>query len=325
MPRSAQDLRIEHRRLSCRFACEVSESGAIIEVRSLTKRYGRSRGVEDLTFEVGSSEAFGFLGPNGAGKTTTIRTLLDFIRPTSGSVRLFGLDPRREVSEVHRRLGYLPGELALYERMTGDEFLRSFAEFRGAGAGARARTVELAERLELDLSRRIHELSHGNKQKIGLVQAFMHEPDLLILDEPTQGLDPLVQRTFYSMVEEERERGAAILLSSHVMPEVEHVCDRVGIIREGRLVTVADIGELKAKALRRLEFHFAEPVPAAAFEGLPGVTEVIHHGDSVLLSVEGPVDAAIKEAARHRVVSVETREPSLEEAFLAFFDPQDGG
>jgi ABC-2 type transport system ATP-binding protein len=234
----------------------MSEPAAVIEVRGLTKRYGDARGVVDLTFEVGHGEAFGFLGPNGAGKTTTIRTLLDFIRPTSGSVRVFGMDPRREGVRVHERVGYLPGELALYERMTGEEFLRAFGELRGGGSRTWSRMTELAGRLGLDLSRRIHDLSHGNKQKIGLAQAFMHDPDLLILDEPTQGLDPLVQQTFYSMVDEERRRGAAIFLSSHVMPEVERLCDRVGIIREGHLATVADIGELKAKALRRLEFHF---------------------------------------------------------------------
>ncbi|MDP9299890.1 MAG: ABC transporter ATP-binding protein [Actinomycetota bacterium] len=291
---------------------------AVIQVQDLTKRYGTSRGVEDLTFEVGRGEAFGFLGPNGAGKTTTIRTILDFIRPTSGTVRVFGMDPRREGVRVHQRVGYLPGELALYERMTGEAFLRAFAELRG-GDGS-ARVADLADRLGLDLSKRIHELSHGNKQKIGLVQAFMHHPDLLILDEPTQGLDPLVQQTFYAIVEEQRDHGAAIFLSSHVMPEVERVCDRVGIIREGRLATVADIGELKARVVRRLEFHFGMSVPVSAFEHLPGVKDVSMHGDSVILSVEGSVDAVIKEAARHDVVSVETHQPSLEEAFLAFYD-----
>jgi len=301
----------------------MSQPGAIIEVNSLTKRYGSSRGVEDLSFEVRQGEAFGFLGPNGAGKTTTIRTLLDFIRPTSGAVRIFGMDPRREGVQVHRRVGYLPGELALYERMTGEDFLHAFAQLRGGVEPGRI--AGLADRLGLDLTRRIHELSHGNKQKIGLVQSFMHRPDLLVLDEPTQGLDPLVQQTFYGMIDEERERGAAVFLSSHVMPEVERVCDRVGIIREGHLAMVADIGDLKAKALRRREFHFGAPVPGSAFEGLPGVKEVSAHGDSVLLSVEGPVDAVIKEAARHEVVSLETREPSLEEAFLSFYESGTAG
>jgi ABC-2 type transport system ATP-binding protein len=299
----------------------MSGRAAVIEVRGLTKRYGASRGIEDLTFEVGEGEAFGFLGANGAGKTTTIRTILDFIRPTSGAVRVFGLDPRREGVRVHRRVGYLPGELALYEGMTGAAFLRAFAELRG-GVGSE-RAVDLADRLGVDLSRRIHELSHGNKQKIGLVQAFMHDPDLLILDEPTQGLDPLVQQTFYAIVEEQRDRGAAIFLSSHVMPEVERICDRVGILREGRLATVTDIGDLKTRVLRRLEFHFETPVPAAAFERLPGVKDVSTHGASLVLSVEGSVDAVLKEAAQHVVVSVETHQPSLEEAFLAFYDSED--
>jgi ABC-2 type transport system ATP-binding protein len=301
----------------------MSDAPHVIEAQGLTKRYGGARGVEDLTFAVGTGEAFGFLGPNGAGKTTTIRTLLDFVRPTSGSVRVFGLDPRREGVRVHERVGYLPGELALYERMTGEGVLRSFVELRRGGPAVWARAAQLAERLGVDLSRRIHELSHGNKQKIGLVQAFMHDPELLILDEPTQGLDPLVQQTFYAMVNEERARGATIFLSSHVMPEVERLCDRVGIIREGHLAAIADIGEVKSKALRRIEFRFAEPVNASAFERVPGVKKVSAHGDSLLLSVEGSVDAVVKEAARHRVVSLETHEPSLEEAFLAFYRSED--
>jgi ABC-2 type transport system ATP-binding protein len=298
----------------------MSPDESVISVAGLTKRYGSARGVDDLSFDVAPGEALGFLGPNGAGKTTTIRLLLDFIRPTAGSVRVFGMDPRREGVRVHRRVGYLPGELALYERMSVEAYLRAFAELRRGVPWASV--TGLAERLGLGLDKRIHDLSHGNKQKVGLVQAFMHRPELLILDEPTQGLDPLVQQTFYALVEEERERGATIFLSSHVMPEVERLCDRVGIIREGHLVTVTDIGELRARALRRIEFHFAEPVPASAFEALPGVTSVSVHGDSVLLSVEGAVDAVVKEAAQHRLVSFETREPSLEEAFLSFYDPE---
>jgi beta-exotoxin I transport system ATP-binding protein len=299
----------------------MGPSAAVIEVRGLTKRYGAARGVDDLSFDVRGGEAFGFLGPNGAGKTTTIRTLLDFIRPTSGEVRIFGLDPRAEGVRVHRRVGYLPGELALYERMTGESLLRAFVDLRGSGSTDWSRAAGLAERLGVDLSRRIHELSHGNKQKIGLVQAFMSEPDLLVLDEPTQGLDPLVQQIFYSLIDEERERGTAIFLSSHVMPEVERICDRVGIIREGRLATVADIGELKAKARRRIEFHFDRPVPVSAFDHIPGVLDATSHGDALTLSVEGSVDAVIKEAAAHTVVSIQTRDSSLEEAFLAFFEP----
>jgi beta-exotoxin I transport system ATP-binding protein len=294
----------------------------VIEAESLTKYYGTARGVEDLTFRVARGEVFGFLGPNGAGKTTTIRTVLDFIRPTRGSVRVFGLDPRREGPRVHARIGYLPGELALYERLETARYLEDFAGFRGGVP--RDRIASLADRLGLDLTREIRELSHGNKQKVGLVQAFMHRPDLLILDEPTQGLDPLVQQTFYTLVDEERERGATVFLSSHVMPEVERLCDRVGIIRDGRLATVQDIGDLKAHTLRKLELHFRGPAPLEAFRALAPVREATAHGDELTLAIEGPVDEVIKEAARHTVVNLATHEPSLEDLFLAFFGP-DGG
>ena len=289
----------------------------VIEAASLTKRYGSSRGVDELTFEVSVGEVFGFLGPNGAGKTTTIRTMLDFIRPTSGTVRVLGLDPRLDGVAVRARVGYLPGELALYERLTGERYLRMFASLREGVEWAFA--ASLADRLALDLSRRIEDLSHGNKQKVGLVQAFMHRPDLLILDEPTQGLDPLVQQTFYLMLEQERSRGATVFLSSHVMPEVERMCDRVAIIREGRLVAVEDIGELKARATRRLELHLAEPAPVEGFAHLPSVRTVEAHGDTLTLTVEGPLDAVIKQAARHIVVNLQTHEPSLEDLFFTYF------
>jgi ABC-2 type transport system ATP-binding protein len=297
-------------------------SSPVIESAALTKRYGSARGVEELTFEVSAGEVFGFLGPNGAGKTTTIRTMLDFIRPTSGTVRVFGLDPRLDGIAVRARIGYLPGELALYERLTGERYLRTFASLRERVDWAHV--AGLAERLALDLTRRIKDLSHGNKQKVGLVQAFMHRPELLILDEPSQGLDPLVQQTFYAMLEQERSRGATVFLSSHVMPEVERMCDRVAIVREGRLVAVEDVGELKARATRRLELHLGGPAPAAEFARLPSVRTVEAHGDTLVLSVEGPLDAVIKQAARHTVVNMQTHEPSLEDLFLTYFGA-DGG
>ena len=216
-------------------------------------------------------------------------------------------------------MGYLPGELALYERLTGERYLRDFAAFRGGIALDRGH--DLADRLGLDLGKRIKDLSHGNKQKVGLVQAFMHAPALLIMDEPTQGLDPLVQQTFYAMLDEERVRGTTVFLSSHVMPEVERVCDRVGIVREGRLATVSDIGDLKARVRRRLDLHFDGPAPRAAFEAIPGVRGIRSHGDELSLEIEGSVDPVIKEAARHTVITIETREPSLEDLFLAYFGP----
>jgi len=294
----------------------------VIEADSLTKFYGSSRGIEDLTFEVAEGEVFGYLGPNGAGKTTTIRTILDFIRPTSGTVRVFGLDPTRATADIHARCGYLPGELALYERMTGHEYLRTFGALRGWSDGQRVTSI--AEHLALDLTKPIHALSHGNKQKVGLVQAFMHRPDLLILDEPTQGLDPLMQQEFYRLIEEAREWGASVFLSSHVMPEVERVCDRVGIIREGNLAAVADIGDLKGRARRRVELHFDGPADGAAFSGLPGVHDVEVHGESLSLTIAGPIDPVVKTAARYTVVLMTTHDPSLEDVFLEFYG-QDGG
>jgi len=227
------------------------------------------------------------------------------------------LDPRADGPDIRARIGYVPGEFGLYERLTGREYLETFASFRG-GVGRRS-IDELAERLEVDLQRRIRELSHGNKQKLGLVQAFMHQPDLLVLDEPTSGLDPLVQQTFFQLIEEARDRGATIFLCSHVLPEVERVCHRVAIIREGRLVSVSDIDDLKAAAVRRIELHFDRPVPPSAFSSLPSVVSVEGHGDALLLTVRGTVDEVIKEAARHTVVNVASHEPNLEEIFLDLY------
>jgi ABC-2 type transport system ATP-binding protein len=286
----------------------------VIVAEGLTKSYGSARGVTDLSFSVNAGEVFGYLGPNGAGKSTTIRTMLDFQRPTSGRIMVFGVEARADPAAVHARVGYVPGEFGLYERMQVRDYLDAYAAFR-RGAG-HARIGPLAERLRLDLDRTIHELSHGNKQKIGLVQAFMHEPDLLVLDEPTQGLDPLVQQTFYELLDEARARGGTVFLSSHILPEVERTCDRVGIIRDGTLLSVDDIGDLKAKALRTIVFHFAAPTPAAAFAHLPSVVSAEGHGDAVTLTVQGELDEIVKAAAQHTVVNVETREPSLEEIFL---------
>ena len=286
----------------------------VIVAERLTKSYGSTRGVTDLSFSVHAGEVFGYLGPNGAGKSTTIRTMLDFQRPTSGRITVFGVEARADPAAVHARVGYVPGEFGLYERMQVRDYLDAYAAFRRGAGGDQI--GPLAERLRLDLDRTIHELSHGNKQKIGLVQAFMHEPDLLVLDEPTQGLDPLVQQTFYELLDEARARGGTVFLSSHILPEVERTCDRVGIIRDGTLLSVDDIGDLKAKALRTIVFHFAAPTPAAAFVHLPSVVAAEGHGDAVTLTVQGELDEIVKAAAQHTVVNVETREPSLEEIFL---------
>ncbi|MFC6087516.1 ABC transporter ATP-binding protein [Sphaerisporangium aureirubrum] len=291
----------------------------VVETEGLTKFYGARRGLEDLTMEIQAGEVFGYLGPNGAGKTTTIRLLLDVIRPTSGVARVFGADPKD--SAVRARIGYLPGELALEGREKAGDYLRFLAGVRG-GVG-RNRIDELAERLEADISVRMGQLSKGNRQKVGLIQAFMHEPEFLILDEPTSGLDPLVQQEFLAMVREVRAAGRTVLMSSHVLAEVEHVSDRVGIVRGGRLVAVEDVAALREKAVRRVEFHFDAPVPEDAFRDLPGVRDLKVEGASVRCTIDGRPDALIKAAARFTVVHMVSAEPDLEEIFLTYYSEEE--
>jgi ABC-2 type transport system ATP-binding protein len=242
--------------------------GPAIVTRALTKTYGRARGVADLDLEVRPGEVFGYLGPNGAGKTTTLRLLLDLIRPTRGSATVLGLDSHREGRAIRRRVGYLPGDLRLYVSLSGRELLDYFGHLRGAIP--RERAEALARRLDCDLGREIRALSSGNRQKLGLIQAFMSDPELLILDEPTNGLDPLVQQTFYELVLEARAAGRTVLLSSHILPEVERVCDRVGILREGRLVAVESIADLRARAVRRVEIEFGTPSSPPSRGSSPG-------------------------------------------------------
>ena len=292
---------------------------AVVEAEGLTKYYGRRRGLEDLTLDIRPGEIFGYLGPNGAGKTTTIRLLLDVIRPTRGRVRVLGADPRR--ADVRSRIGYLPGDLV----MEGRERARDYLEFLGRMRGGvpPGRITALAERLDADLSVQIRKLSKGNRQKIGLIQAFMHEPELLVLDEPTGGLDPLVQQEFLAMVREVRRSGRTVLMSSHVLAEVEHVSDRVGIVRGGRLVAVENVASLREKAMRRVEFHFDAPVPRDAFEGLPGVRDLRVEGAGVRCTIDGRPDALIKAAARFTVVHMVSAEPDLEEIFLAYYSEEE--
>lgn len=289
-----------------------------IRIDNLTKSYGKDRGVIDLDLVVEAGEVFGYLGPNGAGKTTTIRTLLDLIRPTSGRCSIFGLDCQEQTIEVHRRVGYVPGELALYPKLTGEQTVRYFAALNGGVD--RAWVHELADRLEFDLKRPAKAYSSGNKRKLGLILALMGKPDLLLLDEASGGLDPLVQQNLYEILREMRESGSTIFFSSHNLPEVERICDRVAIIREGRLVTVEGIRELKAKALRRIEIQFDHQAPASAFEGLPGVQDVEVQDSRLMFTVQGSIDAIFKAAARHTVNNVVSYEPSLEEVFLTFYE-----
>ncbi len=289
----------------------------IICTDNLTKFYGKTHGVLDLNLEVQQGEIFGFLGPNGAGKTTTIRTLLDFIRPTRGSATIFGLDTRRNSLQIRRRIGYVLGELALYDNMTGADFLRYFGHLRGGVDWTSVQ--ELAERLKSDLSQSIRSLSRGNRQKIGLIQAFMHRPDLLIFDEPSSGLDPLMQQELYRLLGEVRGEGRTVFLSSHNLPEVERVCDRVGIIRNGRLITVEEVASLKDQALRRLEVRFVDPVSAEDFTALAGVSDVEVFNNTLHCTVMGALDPVVKALARFQVVDLISHEPSLEDVFLTHY------
>lgn len=287
---------------------------AVILTRGLEKSYGRTRALGGLDLEVRAGEVYGFLGVNGAGKTTTIRILLDLIRATRGSVRVLGLDPRREGVALRRRLGYLEGEFTVDGRQTGHELLTHLGHLRGGVAPARI--TDLADRLRLDPSRPIGTLSKGNRQKVGLVQAFMHEPELLVLDEPTAGLDPFLQQEFVAMAREAVAQGRTVFMSSHVMSEVQKSADRVGIIRDGRLAGVDTVDSLRASATRRVEVVFAEQAPADDFDGLPGVTDV--HADGAVLHcrLEGSADALVKALAAHRVLSLTSEEPDLEDVFF---------
>ncbi len=288
---------------------------AVIRTERLTKNYGEHRGITELDLDVAEGEIFGFLGPNGAGKTTTMRVLLDLIRPTSGRAEVFGIETTRDPVAIHRRIGYLPGEFDLYDRLTGAQTITYFGNLRGGVD--KAYVASLVERLDLDPSRRFKEYSKGNKQKVGLVVALQHRPDLLILDEPTSGLDPLIQQTFYEVVRETRADGRTIFLSSHIIDEVDRTCDRVAIIREGRLVQVDTIEAIRELAFHHVELTFGSPVAPAVFDGLPGVSDVAAEGSLVTMRVSGPIGAVITVAAQHGIVDVVSREPNLEDVFLA--------
>ncbi len=290
---------------------------AVVRADRLTKFYGSARGIVDTSFEIVAGEVFGFLGPNGAGKSTTIRLMLDLIRPTSGRVELFGLDPQKDGIEIRRRVGYVPGDLRLYERLTARDLLQYFAHVRGMrGLGAAPRLVE---QLQLELDRPIRALSKGNRQKVGLVQAMMHRPELLVLDEPTSGLDPLVQQTFNDLLREATGEGRTVFLSSHMLGEVQRVADRVALVREGRIELVEEVETLRRRAFTRVEVSFADAPPADAFTGIPGVRELERRGDSVLFVLEGTADPLVKALALHRVLSLDVHEADLEDIFLTLY------
>jgi ABC-2 type transport system ATP-binding protein len=293
----------------------------IITVENLTKHYGSSRGIEDVSFEIAEGEVFGFLGPNGAGKTTTMRTLMGLLHPASGKATIGGYDCWTQATEAKRLVGYLPGEFAFDPALTGAQIIQYLGNLRGNIDEAYVK--QLVDRLGLDLSKKFRAYSRGNKQKVGVIQAFMHKPPLLILDEPTGGLDPLNQQEFYKIVQETHANGQTVFLSSHILPEVEHTCERVGIIRDGRLVQVDRVSALKALQQRQLEITFAGPASPEWFAQVPGVLSVGQGAtpQELHMAVHKDIAQVIQVAAQHGATNILTREPSLEEIFLHFYEP----
>jgi ABC-2 type transport system ATP-binding protein len=296
------------------------EKTAAIQTIGLKKTYGSTRALRGLDLEVRPGEIFGFLGPNGAGKTTTIRCLLDLIRPNGGEIRVLGLDPQKDPVAVRTRTGYLPGELHFDENMTVEGALRFLNRLRG-GKTDWEYVRRICDRIDLALRQAIRNLSKGNKQKVGVVQALMHRPELLLLDEPTFGLDPLVQREVLRLVMEARAAGTTIFFSSHILSEVQEIADRVGIIRRGVLAEVADKATLMNRSLYRAHIHFKEPVDAKALASLPGVKILDQeNGLRITLQIEGEMDRLIKTLAGYPVMFFESERPSLEEIFLSYYE-----
>jgi ABC-2 type transport system ATP-binding protein len=294
---------------------------AAIETSALDKRYGRKYALHGIDLQVPPHVVFGYLGPNGSGKTTTIRILAGLMRPTAGRAAVMGRDVVRERETVQRLIGYLPGDFVAYPDLTGEQFLRYLAALRREVSWSLVR--ELAGRLQLDLDERVGEMSHGNRQKVGIVQAFMHEPELLILDEPTSGLDPLVQREFLALVREARDAGRTVFLSSHVLSEVEAIADVVGILRAGRLVVTDSVVRLERQAVRRMDLTFASDPPVEEIKRVAGVHDVHVAARTVHLSIEGSTADLMSAAAPFGVENVVTHEPDLEQVFLGWYEHEE--
>ena len=291
----------------------------VIETAGLTKRYRRVTAVSDLNLRVEPGQVFGFLGPNGAGKSTTIRMLLALQRPTKGRATLLGLDSAADSVEIHRRTGYLPGDLELFPRLTGRQHIAWFADSRGRADSSFIQL--LLERFQVVADRPLRELSKGNRQKIGLVLAFMHQPELLVLDEPTSGLDPLMQHEFENLLRETTAEGRSVFLSSHELGEVQRIADRIAIIREGKLVAEDTVEGLRQAAPRKMEIRFRRPVDTAELAALRGVTVTGAHGPRLTLEVTGEIGPVLKVIARHDPVDLTSRPADLDELFLSFYRP----
>ena len=289
--------------------------GNAIETSRLTKYYGKARGIVDVDLAVEEGEIFGFIGPNGAGKSTTIRTLLGLIKKTSGSAKIFGMDCERDKVKILAEVGYLPGEVFYYDRMRAIDLLRYSASFYKKDCTQRIR--ELADALSLDLNKRIEDMSLGNKKKVGIVQGLLHSPKLIILDEPTSGLDPLMQRTFFDLIQRENERGATVLFSSHILGEVQRICDRVAIIKEGRIVDLRSIDDLRKNSYKKVSFTTQSPL---ADFSLSGAAQVQQDGAQTSFLYSGDINALMGRLASLPLVNADVSEPELEEIFLHYYE-----
>jgi len=289
----------------------------VIYTENLTKFYGKERGILNVDLSVSKGEIFGYLGPNGAGKTTTIRIFMDFIRANDGKAFLFGFDSRKNSNLIKKQIGYLPGELFLYGNLTTGEFLRFFANLRKNKDWKFVE--ELADRLKCDLNQSIKTLSHGNKQKVGLIQALMNKPELLILDEPTSGLDPLIRLEFYNLIQEFKKEGRTVFLSSHNLPEVERICDKVGIIRNGKIVDIEPVADLKKRSVRNIEILFAKPVNMNMIAGIENVYNIKIEDNLLKCQIMGDINPFLKKVSEQNIVDFISHQPGLEEVFLAFY------
>ena len=294
---------------------ERKEAVPAIETRKLTKYYGKSRGIIDVDLKVEQGEIFGFIGPNGAGKSTTIRTLLTLIHKTSGEARVFGLDCEQDREKILAQVGYLPGEVFYYDHMRAGDLLRYSASFYQGDFSQRIRA--LSEVMELDLNQKIEDMSLGNKKKVGIVQGLLHSPKLIILDEPTSGLDPLIQKKFFNLIRRENENGATVLFSSHILTEVQKICDRAAIIREGRIVTVENIAQLRANAYKKVEFTTQEELGEIS---LPGMAQVEKENSHISFLYKGNLNELLSMIGQYKLENVNISEPSLEEIFLHYYE-----
>lgn len=292
----------------------------IVEINDISKYYGKFPGIENVTFSVEKGEIFGYLGPNGAGKTTTIRVLLGLLMHKNGQIKVFGSDLKKNLKEILKKTGYLPGELSLYDNLTVIQYLSFFSSLTG--------TLDLkyinslAERFKLDIDRKISALSTGNRQKIGVIQAVMARPELIIMDEPTRGLDPLMRHEFYDLLREIKKEGRTIFLSSHVLSEVERICDRVGIVRNGRMVAIEDVMNLRRKKYKRVEIFCRNEIDKAIFKNIKNISHLQISGKNLRCHVWGDLDSLIKAVNKFYIVDISSEYPGLEEIFMKFYSEE---